>query len=61
MMKLRVFIPYLKKIQEIYKLRAHSLSSAGVFKDCFNKHGCNFDDVNKIGYSRHSSIKGILK
>ena len=25
-----------------------------VFKDSFNKHGYNFDDVNKIGYSRPS-------
>ena len=32
-----------------------------VFKDCFNKHGYNFDNVSKNGYSRHSSDKGILK
>ena len=25
-----------------------------VFKDCFNKHGYNFDDVSKNGYSRPS-------
>ena len=23
-----------------------------VFKDCFNKHGCNFDYTSKIDYSR---------
>ena len=23
-----------------------------VFKGCFNKHGCNFVEVSKIGYSR---------
>ena len=25
-----------------------------VFKGCFNKHGCNFVEVSKIGYSRSS-------
>ena len=25
-----------------------------VFKGCFNKHGYNFDDVSKNGYSRPS-------
>ena len=25
-----------------------------VFKNCYNKHDCNFDDVSKIGYSRSS-------
>ena len=29
-----------------YKLR--------VANSCFDKHGCNFDNVNKIGYSRAS-------
>ena len=24
------------------------------YKDCFNKHGCSFDDVSKIGYSSPS-------
>ena len=23
-----------------------------VLKGCFNKHGCNFDDASKIGYSK---------
>ena len=32
-----------------------------VFKGCFNKSGCNFDDVKKIGYSKLSENKGILK
>ena len=32
-----------------------------VFKNCFNKYGYNFDDVNKNGYSRSSSNKDILK
>ena len=27
----------------------------------FNKHGCNFDDVNKIGYTKSSSNEGFLK
>ena len=30
-------------------------------KGCFNKHGCNFDEIRKIGYSRPSSNKFILK
>ena len=26
----------------------------GVFKSCFNKHGCDFDDDSKIGYPKPS-------
>ena len=40
---------------------SNSFNFASVFKDSFNKHGCNFDDVSKIGYSRFSQNKGILK
>ena len=32
-----------------------------VFKGCFNKHSCNFDNVSKIGYSRSSENRSILK
>ena len=32
-----------------------------VFKGFFNRHGCNFDDVSKIGYSRPSYNKVTLK
>ena len=28
-----------------------------MFKGCCNKHGYNFDDVSKIGYSRPLKIK----
>ena len=44
MMKLGTIIAYLKKSQKIYKSRGR----------LNNKHGCNFDDVSKIGYSRRS-------
>ena len=30
-------------------------------KSCFNKHGCNFDDVREIGYSVPSWYKVTLK
>ena len=23
-----------------------------MFQGCFTKHGCNFDDISKIGYSK---------
>ena len=32
-----------------------------LIKGCFDKYGCNFDDVSKISYSRPSENKGILK
>ena len=31
-----------------------------MFKGCFNKHCCNFDDVSKIGYSILSWNEGVL-
>ena len=34
---------------------------SSVFKDCFNKHGCNFDDVSKIGHTSPSQNKRFLK
>ena len=37
----------------LYK-NSHSFYFFLVFKGCFNKHGCDFDDVSKIGYSRPS-------
>ena len=38
-----------------------SFNFVWVFKSCLNRHGCNVDDVSKIGYSSPSSNKGILK
>ena len=40
MIELGTVIPYLKRIQKIYESRDTPPS-------CFNKPGCNFDDVNK--------------
>ena len=31
-----------------------SFNFSWVFEDCFNKHGCNYYDVSKNGYSRPS-------
>ena len=36
-----------------YKI-SNSFNFFRAFKGCFNKHGCNFDHVSKIGYSRPS-------
>ena len=36
-------------------------NSFKVFKGCFGKHGSNFDDVSKVGYSKSSQNKDILK
>ena len=88
MMKLCTVIPYLTKIQNIYKSRDipiklcwhqyFSPKSAAfiisrntdihcfsiqllilltffwVYNGCFNKHGCSFDDVSKLGYFKRS-------
>ena len=40
MMKFSTVIPYLKRIQKIYESRDTP-------PNCFNKPGCNFDDVSK--------------
>ena len=32
-------------------LISNSFNFVLVSKGCFNKHGCNFDDVSKLGYS----------
>ena len=40
---------------------SNSFNLFRIFKDCFNKHGYNFDDASKNGYSRFSWNKGILK
>ena len=33
---------------------SNSFNFVWVLRGCFNKNGSNFDDVNKIGYSRPS-------
>ena len=40
---------------------SNSFNFFSFFKDCFDKHGCNFYDVNEIGNSRPSLNKVILK
>ena len=39
----------------------NSVNFSWVLNNCFNRHGYNFDDVSKNGYSRSSQNKGILK
>ena len=50
---------YIKKCK--YRLHLDTLSLIShnfwVFKDCFNKHGYNFNDISKNGYSRTFKIK----
>ena len=45
---------YIKK----YRYRLHFISDSNsnfwVFNGCFNNYGCNFDDINRIGYSKPS-------
>ena len=38
-----------------------SFNFSWVFKDFFNKYGCNFDNVSKNSYPRPSWNNGILK
>ena len=38
----------------IYYIVYNSFNFGEVLKDCFNKYGCNFDNISKIGYSRPS-------
>ena len=40
---------------------SNSFNFSWVSKHCFNKHDCNFDDVSKIGCTRPSQNKFILK
>ena len=56
------FLPQICKFCYIktYKYRL-CFNTYLVFKDCLNKHGSNFGDVCKNGYSRPSKNKGILK
>ena len=39
---------------ELWYIISNSFNFSWVFNNCFNKHGCNFDDVSKNGYSRLS-------
>ena len=34
-----------------WNIISNSFNFFGVFKDCFNKHGYNFDDVSKNNFS----------
>ena len=54
MMKLGTVINYLRKIQNTYIIYiiSNSFKFSWVFKDFFNKHCYNFDDVSKNGYPR---------
>ena len=40
---------------------SNSSNYSSVFKDCFNKHGQNFDDISKNGYPRSSLKKDFFK
>ena len=44
----------------IYRLHFDTQILLWVFKDRFNKHGCNFNEVSKIAYSRVLEIKLFL-
>ena len=50
---------YTKKYR--YNITSNSFSLLWVFKYWFNKHGYNFDDVSKNGYSRSFWNKCFLK
>ena len=45
------------EIKSIAISRNTDINSIKVFKDCFNKHGYNFDDVSKKGYPSLLKIK----
>ena len=52
--KMHIYIEFLYII-------SNSFNFFWIFKDFFHKHGYNFDDVSKIGYSRSSWNKNISK
>ena len=47
----------------LHKLQifSNSFEFCWVFKGCFDKHDCNFDNVSKIGYFRSPQNQGVLK
>ena len=56
-------LPYQKIQTQIlfWCIISYSFNFFWAFQDSFNKHGYNFSDVSKNGYSRSSYNTGILK
>ena len=52
---------FISRNTDIIYILIHNLQFFSVFKDCFNRCGCNFPDVRKIGYFSPSGNKDILK
>ena len=40
-------------MKSVHKIQFY-INHVSHLKECFNKHGFNFDDAGKIGYSRPS-------
>ena len=63
-----MFSPEIKKSRNtdidsilVHNTIPNSFNLSWDFKDCFDKHGYNLDDISKNGYSRPSENQGILK